>query len=454
MSRVYTGKGDDGSTGLLFGGRVPEGPPAARGLRHRRRGPGRHRAGPGRDRAGRRARPGCSSTVEHDLYVLMAELATQPENRPSSSTARPRSARRWSTALSERTDDAGRPLRVPHRVRRAGPGASCPPASTWPAPSCAGPSGGSLPAAAEGSHVVPYLNRLSSLLWTAARWVEADDTLLSQVDPETVHDRRARTLDSRRRRRAPSAPPASPPTTSRRTRCRSSSTAQGFTAEVGQTQVVPDADGRPTILVGLGADADRTVDDLRHGRRRHRPGRPQAPGGDHRRARRPSASSTRSRPPRRWPRASASGSTRYTVLQERPEAVAARGACTSSARAASGCRTRSTSAPPIADAVAVARDLVNEPGGTLTPPAFARRGRVARRELRLRGHRARQARDRGRGMGGLLGVNRGSEIEPRFLELRWVARGQGPRRRGPRGQGHHVRLGRAQHQAERGHAHR
>ena len=32
-----------------------------------------------------------------------------------------------------------------------------------------------------GPHVVPYLNRLSSLLWTAARWVEADDALLSRT---------------------------------------------------------------------------------------------------------------------------------------------------------------------------------------------------------------------------------------------------------------------------------
>ena len=32
--------------------------------------------------------------------------------------------------------------------------------------------------------------------------------------------------------------------------------AQGFTAEAGTTLVVPDADGRPTILVGLGADAE------------------------------------------------------------------------------------------------------------------------------------------------------------------------------------------------------
>ena len=28
--------------------------------------------------------------------------------------------------------------------------------------------------AADGSHVVPYLNRLSTLLWTLARWVEGD----------------------------------------------------------------------------------------------------------------------------------------------------------------------------------------------------------------------------------------------------------------------------------------
>ena len=39
----------------------------------------------------------------------------------------------------------------------------------------------SLPAATDDSHVVPYLNRLSSLLWTAARWVEADDTLLART---------------------------------------------------------------------------------------------------------------------------------------------------------------------------------------------------------------------------------------------------------------------------------
>jgi cob(I)alamin adenosyltransferase len=34
-----------------------------------------------------------------------------------------------------------------------------------------------LPAAAEGSQVLPYLNRLSDLLWTLARWVEGESLL-------------------------------------------------------------------------------------------------------------------------------------------------------------------------------------------------------------------------------------------------------------------------------------
>jgi cob(I)alamin adenosyltransferase len=34
-----------------------------------------------------------------------------------------------------------------------------------------------LPVAPEGSHVVPYLNRLSSLLWAMARWQEGTPLL-------------------------------------------------------------------------------------------------------------------------------------------------------------------------------------------------------------------------------------------------------------------------------------
>ena len=82
--RIYTKRGDDGTTGLLFGGRVRKDSWRDRAQRRRRRGPGRHRRGPGRDAA-----PGSEvnerlTALARDLYVLMAEVATAPENRRSS----------------------------------------------------------------------------------------------------------------------------------------------------------------------------------------------------------------------------------------------------------------------------------------------------------------------------------------------------------------------------------
>jgi leucyl aminopeptidase len=73
----------------------------------------------------------------------------------------------------------------------------------------------------------------------------------------------------------------------------------------------------------------------------------------------------------------------------------------------------------VADAVCVARDLVNEPGGTLTPVVFAERAMNLGNEhgfaVRVRDERAiKRAR-----LGGLLGVNRGSTEPPRFVELSW-----------------------------------
>jgi cob(I)alamin adenosyltransferase len=42
-----------------------------------------------------------------------------------------------------------------------------------------------LAAATDGSSVVPYLNRLSDLLWALARWQEGDRALPSRTVPET-----------------------------------------------------------------------------------------------------------------------------------------------------------------------------------------------------------------------------------------------------------------------------
>jgi leucyl aminopeptidase len=71
----------------------------------------------------------------------------------------------------------------------------------------------------------------------------------------------------------------------------------------------------------------------------------------------------------------------------------------------------------IADGVGLARDLVNEPGGSLTPSAMAEIAvEVAEREnLRVTVWGPDELADAG--MGGILGVNRGSDQEPRLVEL-------------------------------------
>ncbi len=73
----------------------------------------------------------------------------------------------------------------------------------------------------------------------------------------------------------------------------------------------------------------------------------------------------------------------------------------------------------IAEAVCWARDLENEPGGSLTPPELARRvaaeGERAGFEVTVWDEKA----IRKERLGGLLGVNRGSTQAPRFLLLRY-----------------------------------
>jgi leucyl aminopeptidase len=72
----------------------------------------------------------------------------------------------------------------------------------------------------------------------------------------------------------------------------------------------------------------------------------------------------------------------------------------------------------IAAAVCVARDLVNEPGGSLTPRRFAQ---VVERLGNQHGFEVEvwdDKRIKGEKLGGLLGVNRGSQQPARFLALR------------------------------------
>ncbi len=71
----------------------------------------------------------------------------------------------------------------------------------------------------------------------------------------------------------------------------------------------------------------------------------------------------------------------------------------------------------VAGAVCLARDLVNEPGGSLTAPAFAGRAVAAAEAAGLTVEVWDEPAIVEAGLGGLLGVNRGSDQPPRFVVL-------------------------------------
>ena len=200
--KIYTRTGDDGTTGLLFGGRVAKDSEviAANGAVDE----AQAALGVVRAEVERGSElDGLLVGLERDLYVLMAEVATAAPNRRKLKAGVSLVTAEMVAALEHRIDDlssrfppitdfvipghdrvsAGldvarattrRAERAALRVFPPGPG-STPPASD-PADA---------PAPAPPSLVVQYLNRLSDLLWTMARWQEHGDSLLSRkADPQ------------------------------------------------------------------------------------------------------------------------------------------------------------------------------------------------------------------------------------------------------------------------------
>jgi leucyl aminopeptidase len=74
----------------------------------------------------------------------------------------------------------------------------------------------------------------------------------------------------------------------------------------------------------------------------------------------------------------------------------------------------------IAQAVMLARDLGNEPGGTLTPAVLAERARAVAEASGLACDVWDRERIVAEGLGGLLGVNRGSVQDPRLVRLEYA----------------------------------
>ena len=92
--------------------------------------------------------------------------------------------------------------------------------------------------------------------------------------------------------------------------------------------------------------------------------------------------------------------------------------------AAVGVRTAVARAEAVVAGVVLARDLVNEPGGSLTPPKFANRVRRMARDRGLTVKVMDEAAIRRARLGGLLGVSRVSTQPARFVELTWTPKGR------------------------------
>jgi cob(I)alamin adenosyltransferase len=179
--RIYTRKGDDGTTGLLYGGRVPKDAPAieANGTVDEAQavlGLARAEAAPGSEL------DQLVIAIERDLYVLMAEVATAPANRAKLVAGQTMVSAAMVTRLEGHIDDLTD--RFPPITEFVLPGHDRVSAALDLARTVvrrAERQALALPLT--DSQVGPYLNRLSDLLWTMARWQERGETLPSRARP-------------------------------------------------------------------------------------------------------------------------------------------------------------------------------------------------------------------------------------------------------------------------------
>jgi len=176
--QLYTRKGDDGTTGLLYGGRVRKDAPSveANGAVDE----AQAAVGLARAEVERGSEVDSLLTrVEHDLYVLMAELATSAANRHKLVADQTLVTADMVTRLEVAVDGIG--ARFPMPTEFVIPGQDRLSALLDLARTIVRRAERlALTAAAPESKVVPYLNRLSTLLWAMARWQEHGASLTSR----------------------------------------------------------------------------------------------------------------------------------------------------------------------------------------------------------------------------------------------------------------------------------
>jgi cob(I)alamin adenosyltransferase len=180
--KIYTRKGDDGSTGLLFGGRVAkdDAQPVAYGTVDE----AQAAIGLARAVAGKQSElDGLLIGLERDLWVLMGELATDPSNRDKLTAGESFVTSEMVDSLESTIDRISERFELPDEF--VVPGENQVAAHLDLARTVVRRAERvSLAATVEGSHVVPYLNRLSDLLWTLARWQEDTSVITKELGRE------------------------------------------------------------------------------------------------------------------------------------------------------------------------------------------------------------------------------------------------------------------------------
>jgi cob(I)alamin adenosyltransferase len=170
--KIYTKHGDDGTTGLLYGTRVRKDSalPTAYGTVDE----AQASLGVARAHAERGSElDELLVGLERDLYVLMAEVATAPENRHKLSDGASRVTAEMVTALEHHIDRTSERFEMPAEFVL--PGGTVVAAHLDLARTVVRRAErASLAVVDEGSQVIPYLNRLSDLLWALARWQEGE----------------------------------------------------------------------------------------------------------------------------------------------------------------------------------------------------------------------------------------------------------------------------------------
>jgi cob(I)alamin adenosyltransferase len=172
--KIYTRKGDDGSTGLLYGGRVGKdssGPDAYGAVDEAVSMLGLARA----DAEPDSELDALLVRLQRELFVVGAELATAPKNRAKLEPGVSLTTEAMVSALEPVIDDITARYDAPTEFvlpgeNRVAAALDVARAVVRRAERCA------VGAAHEGwladSYVVPYLNRLADLVYTLARWQE------------------------------------------------------------------------------------------------------------------------------------------------------------------------------------------------------------------------------------------------------------------------------------------